>query len=308
MLPPIVDSHVHWRDPRANLYEALSDAVDEAGNRTSGDAQTYLPADYLADAAGCGIVGAVHVEAEWSKSDPAGETRWLHDLVRTNATGGLPIVVVGFCDLSRADSDRVLEAHAALPLTRGVRQILNRIEGIPALCWTDREYLEDALWRRNYGLLARHGLDFDLMCFAHQLAPFARLAADHPDIPVHLEHAALPWDHSENGRAAWRKGLHALAALPHADVKISGLGNTMPDWSEDGIRSYVLETIDIFGVARVSFASNFPTDCQFSDMTTIWRAFDRLTSDFSANERAAMFGGNAFRRYRFDATGFLPTV
>ncbi len=299
MLPPIVDSHVHWRDPRKNPYEALSDAVAEDGTRTAAQAQTYLPADYLADAGEYEIAGVVHIEAEWDKTDPVGETRWLHDLVQNNGTNGLPVVIVGYCDLSRDDADQILAAHAAFPLTRGIRHILNRVDGMPSLCWAEREFLAETAWRRNYALLAKHGLDFDLMCFAHQLAPFAQLAASHPNIPVHLEHAALPWDHSPEGRTTWREGMRALAALPHADVKISGLGNTIPNWNEDTIRDYVLETISIFGVERVSFASNFPTDQQFSNMAKIWGAFNRITSDFTDCERTAMFGANALRTYRF---------
>ena len=151
----------------------------------------------------------------------------------------------------------------------------------------------------NYGLLARYQLDFDAMCFAHQMESLAGLAAEHPDVPVHLEHAGLPWDHNEEGRAAWRKGISALAALPHVDVKISGLGNTIPHWTTETIRRYVLETIDAFGPTRVSFASNFPTDRAFSDMNAIWTAFDRITEQFSEAERRDMFAGNAHRAYRF---------
>lgn len=299
MLPPIIDSHVHWRDPQSNPYEALSDAVGEDGTRTGAKALSYLPANYLAETEGYKVAGVVHIEAEWDKTDPVGETRWLHKLAQNNDTSGLPIVVIGYCDLSRDDADQILAAHAAFPLTRGIRHILNRVDGTPSLCWAERDFLAETSWRRNYGLLAKHLLDFDLMCFAHQMAPFAQLAANHPDIRVHLEHAALPWDHTPKGRTAWREGMRALAALPHVDVKISGLGNTIPDWNEENIRSYVLETISIFGVERVSFASNFPTDRQFSTMAEIWQAFDNITSDFTDCERAAMFGANAFRTYRF---------
>ncbi|MEP3279425.1 MAG: amidohydrolase family protein [Stappiaceae bacterium] len=300
MLPSIIDAHVHWRDPENNPYEALSDATDEDGNRSGSEARPYLPADYLADATGFDIAGIVHIEAEWTQADPVGETRWLHALVHDNRTGGLPVGIVGFADLSTDNVEPILEAHAEGTLTRGIRQILNRVEGQPHLCWANREYLEDPLWQRNYALLARHGLDFDLMCFGHQMKPFAALAARHPDIPVHLEHAGLPWDHSAAGRTIWRNGMRALAALDHADVKISGLGNTVPDWNENKIRDYVLETIDIFGVERVSFASNFPTDKQFSDMPAIWNAFDRITSAFTGEERDALFAGNARRIYRIE--------
>lgn len=46
----------------------------------------------------------------------------------------------------------------------------------PALCRAEHEYLNEPTWRRNYTLPVRHELDFNLMCLAHQLTPFARLA------------------------------------------------------------------------------------------------------------------------------------
>jgi len=298
MLPPIIDSHVHWRDPITNPYEELTDSVDEDGNRTGSAAPVYLPADYLADIGEFEIAGVVHIEAEWLKSDPIGETSWLHKVAADGGTQGLPLVVVGYCDLSLDNAETVLEAHAAQPLTRGIRHILNRVEGKPALCWADRNHLEDPKWQDNYALLGKYGIDFDLMCFGHQIPAFVEICARSPEVPVHLEHAALPWDHSPEGKEQWRDGMRALAALDHADVKISGLGNTVSNWTTESIRPYVLETIEIFGTKRVSFASNFPTDKQFSDMPKIWRAFDEITADFSTDERADMFAENARRLYR----------
>ncbi len=296
----IVDAHVHWRDPATNPYELLSDSVSEDGGRNGSPADIYLPIDFKEDAAGLKLVGAVHIEAEWDHGDPVGETRWLHEVARSETIEHVPpFVVVGHADLSRSDAPDILAGHAAYPLTRGIRHMLNFLEGRPDLCWADREYLDDPLWRENYGRLADHGLHFDLMCFAHQLPAFAALAERHPNIPVHLEHAALPWDHTLDGRRRWREGMGALAALPHADVKISGLGNTVPGWSVDAICDYVLETVDLFGTDRVSFASNFPTDKPFGSMVAHWRAYDRITRGFSTIEREAMFCNNALRSYRF---------
>jgi predicted TIM-barrel fold metal-dependent hydrolase len=72
----------------------------------------------------------------------------------------------------------------------------------------------------------------------------------------------------------------------------------MPDWNEERIRPYVLEAIDIFGVDRIMFASNFPTDKLFSSMDAIWQAFLSITSDFSQAERDRMFAANAVQHYR----------
>jgi predicted TIM-barrel fold metal-dependent hydrolase len=299
MLPPVVDAHFHWRDPLHHPYAVGTDGFDENGNRGGAGVAPYLPDAYFADSATIELCGLVHVEAEWDRADPAGETRWLHALARDTSTRGLPLVVVGWADFTAPDVEALLAAHAAEPLTRGIRQILNRVDHRPDLCWADREYLESDVWRENYALLGKYGLHFELMCFAHQMGPLAALAARHPDIPVHLEHAGLPWDHTPEGRAAWRRGMQTLAALPHADVKISGLGNTVPNWTVDSIRSYVLETIDIFGTDRVAFGSNTPTDKKFSTIADIWAAFDTITAAFSPSERAAMFAGNTLRAYAF---------
>ncbi len=298
MLPSVIDAHIHWRDPENHPYESLSDGVDEDGERTGAQAETYLPASYLADMAGVDVAGVVHIEAEWTKADPVGETRWLHGLAEQDRAEGLPLVIVAHADLASDAVEPVLEGHAAMPLTRGIRQMLCRVDGRPDLCWADQDYIDLPQWRANYALLAKYGLDFDLMCFAHQMQSFAKLAAVHPDIPVHVEHAGLPWDHSEQGRLAWRTGLKALAELDHVDIKISGFGNTVPNWTTQKIRDYVLQTIEIFGTSRVSFASNAPTDLQFGPISEIWDAFDTITRDFSVDERAAMFAGNARRAYR----------
>lgn len=300
MLPAVIDAHAHWRDPVHNPYESLSDAVNEDGQRTGRQAEVYLPTNYQDDSAGLTVKGIVHIEAEWDKSDPIGETRWLHSLVDKRETAGLPLVVVGYADLSQPGVEALFEAHASFPRTRGIRHMLNRVEGRPELCWADRDYLADPRWHEGYAQLARYNLHFDLMCFGEQMEPFAKLAEKHPDIPVHLEHAGLPWDHSDEGRKRWREGMRALAALDHADVKISGLGNTIANWTQAKIRTYVLETIDIFGVERVSFASNTPTDKRFGPIADIWRAFDSITSDFSDDDRTKLFHTNALHSYQFD--------
>lgn len=296
MLPPIIDCHIHFRDPDTNRYELQPEAGRD-GKGGGVQASRYMPADYFADADGLELAGFIHVESQWDNSDPTGETRWLHELDKVGAFANLPFAVVGFADLLTKDVARILEKHASYPHVRAVRHMLSRVEGRPDLCWASIEYLDHPVWRENYGLLARYGLAFDAMCFGHQMPALAILARRYPETPVYLEHAGLPWDHTPEGRAIWLDGLKALAELPHAYVKISGLGNTVPNWTPETIRPYVLQAIDIFGPERVAFASNFPTDKAFSSMAAIWSAFDEITAGFSIVERAQMFAGNASRLY-----------
>ena len=48
------------------------------------------------------------------------------------------------------------------------------------------------------------------------------------------------------------------------------------------------------------FESNFPVDKASCAYTTLWNAFKRLTADFSASDKAALFHDTATRFYRIE--------
>ncbi|HVA41097.1 MAG TPA: amidohydrolase family protein [Candidatus Binataceae bacterium] len=296
----IVDAHIHWWDLENNYYPWLSNQKPEEGGLASAHvlAKSYLPEHYRRDAQGYDIVGVVHVQANWDPADPVGETRWLQQLADSSKANGMPQGIVGFADLSADNLDELLEGHARYRGTRAIRHMMNYIADNPALCWADQNYLENPKWVANFPRLARYGLGFDLMCFSNQMNGMARLAQENPGIPIFLEHTGMPYDHSPAGVALWRGGMRALAAAPNVVCKISGLGNTIPNWTEELIRPYVLDAIETFGVDRCMFASNFPTDSQFSTMHAIWDAFLSITRGCSDAERDKLFASNAIRYYR----------
>ena len=77
---------------------------------------------------------------------------------------------------------------------------------------------------------------------------------------------------------------------PQVSVKISGFGMFDPAWTVDSIRPFVRTTIDLFGVERCMFASNFPVDKVFRSYAEVYEAFDTLTADLSAADRAKLPG------------------
>jgi predicted TIM-barrel fold metal-dependent hydrolase len=94
------------------------------------------------------------------------------------------------------------------------------------------------------------------------------------------------------------EGMTQLAACPNVAAKISGRGMLDHHWTVESIRPFVLGTIEVFGVERCAFASNFPVDSLFSGYDALWDAFKAITAGFSANERNAVFHDNAARLYR----------
>jgi predicted TIM-barrel fold metal-dependent hydrolase len=303
--PAIVDPHQHFWDLSLGRHPWLRDEPPPAFRY--GDPRplrrSYLPADYLADAAPYRVVGTVYVETEWDPADPVGETRWVHDLA---ARHGLPSAVVAQAWLDRDDVEEVLVCQAAFPLVRGVRHkpvaapAPDRVApGIPGS-------MGDPRWRAGFARLARHGLSFDLQTPWWHLREGADLARAFPDTLIVLNHTGLPADRSAEGLRGWRAGMTALAAEPNVAVKISGLGVPGRPWTADAHREVVLRTLDLFGVDRAMFASNFPVDGLVARFDTIFDGFRAIVRDLPARDQRKLFRDNAVRLYRLRAPAARP--
>ncbi|WP_028225349.1 amidohydrolase family protein [Paraburkholderia ferrariae] len=299
----VVDPHVHFWDLDTHHYPWLANP----GISFVGDARAlrfnYLPADLLREAGDIDVLKVVHVEANHDPADPVEETRWLEGLADSGladpgAARAFPDAIVAEADLGAPDAPGVLEAHAAFPRTRGIRQILN-VHADPLYDYVGRHYLREPAWRANFALLERYGLSFDLQLYPSQMEEAAALARAYPGTALIVNHAGMFVDRdSVAGYRAWRDGLRMLAACPNVTVKISGLAMFDHSWTVESLRPYVLETIDAFGAARGMFASNFPVDRQFGGYADLWHAYAQIVRGASPDEKAALFRGNAERIYR----------
>ena len=294
---PIIDPHMHLWDLDRHYYAWLQDTPlpnNPAGDMASIAYRSYGLDDYLADTAGWNVVQTVHVECGLPPKDQLSETDWLQGLADTR---GVIAGIVAGAWLEDAGVEPLLEAQAARPNVRGVRQIVSW-HADPAKTYGDRDLLRDAAWRRGYALLARHGLSFDLQLYPSQMSAAAELAAAHPDIPVIINHAGLPTDRDDAGLAAWREGLALLAEKPNVSCKISGLAMVDRAWTVERLRPFVLRVIDTFGPERCMLASNFPVEKVHGSFSAFYSAYDTITAGFSDTERALLFDGTAARIYR----------
>lgn len=292
---PIIDAHHHlarldlgypWLAPSAPTDRYHGD--DRALRRD------YLITDYQADLAGLPLAASVHIEN--GAEDPLAEARWIGEVIAAKTP--IPAVHVARADLSSPDAPALIEELADLPHVRGVRHILN---------WhPDRRFshtsrpgiIDEPAWRAAFARLSSHGLSFDLQVFGDQLSDAARLASEHPDTTIVLDHAGMPVSRDADYLRAWRRGLRQLAACSNVSVKLSALGTTDHRWTVASIRPLIEEAIDAFGSERSMFASNFPVDRLYSTAVVLYDAFDTISADFSRAERAALFGGTAARVYR----------
>ena len=297
----IVDAHHHLWDLDKLHYPWLVEPIDHPVGDYAAIRRSYRIADLLDDAANQPLIKSVHLQAEVDHGDPVAETAWLQSVADDPASRGLPNGIVAYADLAAADADEVLARHCAHANMRGIRYMLNYDAHAPRFCFAPRgDLMEDAAWRAGYARLRAHDLTFDMQLWWPQMIDAARLAADFSDIQVILNHTGMPRRRDSEYVAGWRHGMHQLAAQPNVAVKISGLGMFDRDWTTDTIRLFVEDTIELFGVERCMFASNFPVDKLMSDYNKIWNAFDAITASYSEAERAKLFHDNAVGFYRLD--------
>lgn len=298
---PIIDAHHHLWDLEAGHHHWLLNPAPKPEDIFLGNIEplrhSYLLDDLKADFGALNVVKSVHLQADYDDSDPVGETRWLQSVADADGSGGFPHAIIGYANLADTAVGSVLAEHATFANVRGIRQILNT-HAQAKYAHVPNNFLDDPQWEQGFAQLSAHGLSFDMQLYPDQMDQAADIVARHPDVPVIVNHTGTPIDRDEAGRAYWRGELARLAANRHVTIKISGLGMFDHEWTEASIRPFVLETIEMFGVDRCMFASNFPVDKLFSDYAAIWNAFDSITADFSDSDRRALFHDNAARIYR----------
>ncbi|MEH3122155.1 MAG: amidohydrolase family protein [Sphingomonas phyllosphaerae] len=303
---PFVDAHIHLWDLDRLRYPWLTPpfADDGPNGSVAAIARTFTVADYRAQAAPWNMVGAVHIDAGADPAQALDETRWLETIA---AADGLPSAIVAFAPLQDPQVERLLEAQAAHPRVRGIRQIVNWHPDARR-SYQPHDLTQSPAWQAGFAQLARHRLSFDLQCYPAQMDGLATLIARHADVTVVLNHLGMPVLSDPDGLGQWRAGLRLLAALPNVAIKLSGLGFVDRHWTDTQVRPLLAEAIDLFGAARCLIASDTPTDTLFAPFDRCLNVLADATASFSLDERRAMWGGNADRLYRLGLGSRLDIV
>lgn len=284
--PPFVDAHLHLWDRKMLRYPWLEDPAMAA------IAPSYDIEDYRREAAAWNVAACVHVEAGADADDSFKETEWLESI---RAIDAWPSAIIAHVALHEPSAQKKLEWQAQRSAVRGIRHIVNWHPD-PAKQAYAEDLTRNPAWQRGYALLGPLGLNFDFHGHPPQLAAMAEMARAHPEIPLILNHLALPG--ATEGLEEWRAGLIKMAALPHVAIKLSGAGFIAQPFEIDAFRSITREVIDLFGTARVMVATNFPTDRLFASMDETLLAYEDILSQFSEDERRDLWGRNANRIYR----------
>jgi len=319
---PICDPHHHFWDLRPRSVPH----------------QRYLLHELNADTySGHNVRSTVFVEARAmyrpdgpEELRPVGEVEFVQGLAAASASGvygpgRAAAAIIGHANLNLGEQvEPVLQAlQAASPNRfRGIRHSVTW-DPHPEVPNTSAHQAQSQLasddFRTGARVLSRMGLSLEGWLNHPQLAELADFAKALPDLTIILNHIGGilrtgPYaNRDEEVLADWRGGIAAVAACPNIVVKLGGMG--MPragfDWharetpigSEELAESmapFMNYCIEQFGPDRCMFESNFPPDKVSFSYNVMYNAFKRLSRNYSAAERAAMFHDVAARVYRID--------
>ena len=201
--------------------------------------------------------------------------------------------VVGWVDLTAPDVADRLAALRAGPGGDALVSIRHLVQSEP-----DPEWLGRPDVRRGLAAVEAAGLAYDLLVRHHQLPAAIEAVAALPELRFVLDHIAKP-PIAAGELEPWRSDLRRLAAAPNVAVKLSGMV-TEADvelWSVADLRPYSDVVLDAFGPQRTMFGSDWPVCLLAAGYVSVVVAAESLTSELSAAERDAVFGGTAANWY-----------
>ncbi|MEC5409239.1 amidohydrolase family protein [Paraburkholderia sp. MPAMCS5] len=317
---PIVDAHHHLWDRQTGRYLAEEFGKDVGGGHR--------------------IVSTVYVQCRsMLRQDgpeamkPVGEVEFANGIAAMFASGAYGPArcceaIVGGADLTLGKKlDAVLDAMVQVSAgrLRGIRNPLAWHESpdvVSSPVAPPRDLMRSDAFRQGVRTLARHGLTLDAWVYHTQLDELYELAMHAPDVTIVIDHFGGPLGvgpYANEGaqvRGSWRRSLERLASLPNTRMKLGGAGMkvfgsefaaaALPPSSEDLAAAWrpCFETcVELFGVTRCMFESNFPVDKGMFSYGVLWNAFKRLASAMSADEKASLFSDTAASTYRLQIQG-----
>ena len=297
---PIVDAHHHLWDLN-NEHTKYSWLMVTEGEAFFGDyaaiRKSYLLEDYIKDAQNQNLIKSVHVQAEHDDDKPINETAWLQSLA-DNHSSKLPNAIVAFADFSKDNIVEILDGHQEYKNTRGIRQILSFNKEEPKYSHASEDFMKNTTWVENFKNIRNRNLSFDIQIYKHQMQDAADLANKYDDVLFILNHTGEPCYQTIEYIQSWEENMKKLAKCENVAAKISGLGMFDPQWTIDSTRIFVEKTIQIFGIDRCMFASNFPVDKIFNTFDNYWESFKEITKNYSENDKKLLFSSNAEKFYR----------
>jgi L-fuconolactonase len=280
----IVDSHQHFWDLERVEYPWLVPAYGPIY-------RTFRPDELEPQLQAAGVDRTVLVQA----ADSLADTRAMLALADANDWIG---AVVGWVPLDDpVAAARMLDEHLmGHPRFRGIRHL---IHDEPDPDWVVQPAVMDGL-----RVLQARDLVFEVVAvYPLHLGHVPTIARACPDLRIVIDHLAKP-PIASGDLGGWKRDIASAAAYPNVAAKISGL-DTAADhatWTANDLVGPIGHAIDVFGVDRLMFGSDWPVTLLAGDYQRVWSATNHALGalGLTGPERAAILGGTAARIYAIE--------
>lgn len=207
------------------------------------------------------------------------------------------IGVVGWLDFESPNFEEQLDYFVEQKGFLGVRPMIQDIE--------DETWMLRDTVLKNIGLIVEKDLAFDFLVHPNHLKYVQGLLKVYPTIRGVIDHLAKPkirdkqWD-------GWAEDMKNISENQNIYCKVSGLITEAnhKNWSIDEFKPYIQFILDIFGVSRVMFGSDWPVCNQsgsYEDTIKVLKGNMTETQWNSLYEK--LFGLNAYTFYNIQNRG-----
>ena len=273
----IVDAHHHlWKVSRGDYHWMTPD-------------MTVLARDYLIEhlqphLRKSSVVRTVLVQAAQTEA----ETDFLLDLAsQSDFIAG----VTGWLDLADPEFPKRLARYCQHPKFVAVRPMLQEMQD-------DAWILQPAVLR-NLRHLAEMGFPFEFLTFPRHLPHVLRALTETPGLHAVIDHLSKP-PIASGEIEPWASLIRHVADFPDVQCKLSGMVTEADHarWSPDSLAPYVHHAVDVFGVDRLMFGSDWPVcrlAAEYGEVVNALRTI--LSARLGPQEIEKVFRGNAERFY-----------
>ena len=279
---PIVDTHQHlWDLSRIRLNWLTND--HPLG-------RDHLMDEYLCEAQGLNIVKTIYMEVDAADASLLDEAEYVLGLCARDDNPMVGAVIGG--RPASPNFGKYVELFTGNPYIKGVRQCIHVDATPPGFCLTS-EFIG------GVRLLGQACLRYDICIRAAELLDAAKLIESCPDTQFILDHCGNAIVQAED-RSQWERDIAEVAKRQNVVCKMSGIvASARPgEWKPADLAPIILHCLEVFGIERVMFASDWPVCTQTATLKQWVTALRTIVIDLPEASQRQLFGGNAERVYR----------
>lgn len=271
-----IDAHQHFWHYCEVKHSWINDQM-------SAIKKNFLPQDLQWELEAKGIDGCVAVQADQHED----ETNFL---IEQSKEHKFIKGVVGWVDLRADTIESRLAYYQQESVMKGFRHV---VQDEPDINFMKRQDFQHGISK-----LERYGFTYDILIFPTQLEAAIDTVKRFPNQKFVIDHIAKPY--IKNGEIeSWKKGMQQIAAHENVSCKLSGMVTEADwlEWKQADFTPYLDAVIEMFGVDRVMYGSDWPVSLIEWSYGEVKGIIDTHIQHFSKEEKDKIYGKNAITFY-----------